>query len=86
MPGTIEENLEPVDHVAGVLGSVVHGVATGRNFTSMTFTKGLFQIKRLEIVLKRLGYRVHPVDSVSESVFTEIGKLLIINLKGGEIG
>ena len=30
MSGAVEQNLEAVDHVAGVLGRVVHGVAAGR--------------------------------------------------------
>lgn len=29
LSGSVEENLESVDHVAGVLGGVIHGVSTG---------------------------------------------------------
>lgn len=41
LSGTVEQNLEPVDHVAGVLGGVVHGVATGRLFASVAFGESL---------------------------------------------
>ena len=34
---SVVENLELVNHVAGVLGSVVHGVAAGGLFAGMTF-------------------------------------------------
>jgi len=37
LASTVEENLESVDHVTGVLGGVVHGVAAGRLFAGVAF-------------------------------------------------
>lgn len=37
MSGTVEKNLELVDHVTCVLGRVVHGVATGGLLASVAF-------------------------------------------------
>ena len=39
LASTVEENLELGDHLTGVLGGVVHGVATGRLLASVTLGK-----------------------------------------------
>jgi hypothetical protein len=39
LTGSVVENLELVDHVSGVLGSVVHGVLTRRLLASVTLSQ-----------------------------------------------
>lgn len=41
LSGSVEENLELVDHVTGVLGGIVHGVATGGLLASVAFSESL---------------------------------------------
>lgn len=36
---SVVKNLELIDHVASVLGSVVHGVTAGRNLASVTLSQ-----------------------------------------------
>lgn len=42
LSGTVEQDLEFVDHVTSVLGGVVHGVATGRLLAGVALGKSLF--------------------------------------------
>lgn len=42
LSSSVEKDLEPVDHVTGVLGGIVHGVTTGRDLAGVAFSEGLF--------------------------------------------
>lgn len=42
LSGTVEQNLELVDHVTSVLRSVVHGVTAGRLLAGVAFSKSLW--------------------------------------------
>jgi hypothetical protein len=39
LSGSVEQNLVLVDHLAGVLGSIVHGVSSGRDLTGVALSK-----------------------------------------------
>lgn len=47
LSGTVVKNLESVDHVTSVLGSVVHGVAASRLLTGMTLGKSLYDVSKV---------------------------------------
>lgn len=49
LSGTVVQNLESVDHVTGVLGGVVHGVAASRLLTGVTLGKSLGGVSKLVV-------------------------------------
>lgn len=42
LSSSVKENLESVDHVASILGGVIHGVTTSGVLTSVAFGQSLF--------------------------------------------
>lgn len=42
LPGAVVQDLELANHFARILGGVVHGVATGRDFAGITLSQCLF--------------------------------------------
>lgn len=57
LSGTVEENLESVDHITSVLRCIVHGIATSGVLASVAFGKGLccFHVPLEVMLMKRLG-------------------------------
>lgn len=51
LSSSVEEDLESVDHVASILGGVIHGVTTSGVLTSVAFGQSLFHRKWLDVRL-----------------------------------
>ena len=72
LSGTVVQNLESVDHVTGVLGGVVHGVAASRLLTGVTLGKSLIHVSKSFFCDMSRSEVAYPVKGVGQGVFTEV--------------
>jgi hypothetical protein len=84
LTGSVEQNLVFVDHVSGVLGSVLRLVRfdcferrQSSTYIHSITTSGYFT---------SVAFSKSPVERVGESIFAKIGKNLIVNLESRKIG
>lgn len=85
LSGAVEKNLELANHLTGVLGGVVHGVAAGRDLARVTLSKTLRSLLVVRIGGGEVGDRAYAEDGVGEGKLAEVGELLLLNLEGGDV-